>query len=188
MANIRVTCPTCGKALEVGAEFEGQEVECGECFQVFVAKGPGGRIKGAPSARGKAPAGKTADKPAGKPKSPGRKRDDENDEYEHDKRDEYDDEDYDPPDRGRRRGGGGGGPPGMRAAGATLALGIVSFVFACIPIIGIPVAIVTLTGPNAANYPPGQAGLVRAGKVLAQITIGLLVFVIAAAYYLIRER
>ena len=64
MANIRVTCPTCGKALEVGAEYDGKEVECGECFQVFVAKGTGGgKIRGAPSARGSAPASRPADRP-----------------------------------------------------------------------------------------------------------------------------
>ena len=40
MASIRVTCPMCGKLLEVGAEHAGQEVECGECLQVFVAEVP----------------------------------------------------------------------------------------------------------------------------------------------------
>ncbi len=64
MATIRVTCPTCGKALEVGAEYDGQEVECGECLQVFVARGPGGgKIKGKPSTGGKIPAAKPSTRP-----------------------------------------------------------------------------------------------------------------------------
>src|SRR5436305_1615701 len=38
MANIQVTCPTCNEALELDAQYTGQEVECGSCFQVFTAK------------------------------------------------------------------------------------------------------------------------------------------------------
>src|SRR5438093_13750393 len=115
MANIRITCPTCGKTLEVGAEYDGKEVECGECFQVFVAKGPGGgKIKGAPSARGSVPAARPEDKPKSR-------RCGDEDDYEHDRRgDEYDDDDYEPPRRGRRGGGsrgGGGGESGTAVAG-----------------------------------------------------------------------
>ena len=40
MATIRVTCPMCGKQLEVDAGHTGHEVECGECYQVFVAEAP----------------------------------------------------------------------------------------------------------------------------------------------------
>ena len=36
MPNIRVTCPTCKTELEVDAAHEGQEVECGNCLQVFI--------------------------------------------------------------------------------------------------------------------------------------------------------
>ncbi len=41
MPNIRVTCPTCKQELEVDARHAGQEVECGSCLQVFVARDPG---------------------------------------------------------------------------------------------------------------------------------------------------
>jgi hypothetical protein len=60
MATIRVSCPMCGRLLEVGAEYAGQEVECGGCLQVFVAEAPASaRIPAAtgvdppPLARGK---------------------------------------------------------------------------------------------------------------------------------------
>ena len=60
MANIRVTCPACKSELEIDAEFEGQEVECGNCLEVFKAKRPGsagssdaGKIPGAGSGRGR---------------------------------------------------------------------------------------------------------------------------------------
>jgi hypothetical protein len=60
MAAIRVTCPMCGRLLEVGAEYTGQEVECGECLQIFVAEAPApARVPAAtrpdlpPAARGK---------------------------------------------------------------------------------------------------------------------------------------
>lgn len=43
MANIRVTCPTCKQELEIDAQYIGQEVECGSCLQVFVAKDPNAR-------------------------------------------------------------------------------------------------------------------------------------------------
>jgi hypothetical protein len=176
MATIRVTCPTCGKALEVGAEYDDKEVECGECFQVFVARKPGTRVKGIPSARGKAPAAKS-----------GRKRDgDDDDDYEHDnRRDEYDDDDYEPPSRGRRSGGGGHSTE-LRPAGSVLVLGIVSILFLCVPFIGIPMAIVTMMGPAAANYPPGEALLVRIGKLLAQLSIGLLLVGAVVAYWVFR--
>src|SRR6478609_8452051 len=97
MANIRVTCPTCGKVLEVGAEHAGQEVECGECFQVFVAEGPPKpKIKGV----------RTPGTPPGVKEKTKRRRKDDDDDYNHEP-DEYDDDDYEPPRR--RRGGGGGG-------------------------------------------------------------------------------
>lgn len=38
MPNIRVQCPSCRETLEIDAQHAGEEVECGSCFQVFVAK------------------------------------------------------------------------------------------------------------------------------------------------------
>jgi hypothetical protein len=49
MANIRVTCPTCESELELDEMFVGQEVECGSCGRVFVARqrsAPAGRTDG----------------------------------------------------------------------------------------------------------------------------------------------
>ncbi|MBY0457120.1 MAG: hypothetical protein K2V38_07275, partial [Gemmataceae bacterium] len=37
MPDIRVTCPACKTQLEIDAAHEGQEVECGNCLEVFVA-------------------------------------------------------------------------------------------------------------------------------------------------------
>jgi TM2 domain-containing membrane protein YozV len=38
MSLARITCPACARILEVDAEAVGQEVECGACLHVFVAK------------------------------------------------------------------------------------------------------------------------------------------------------
>ena len=38
MATITVTCPTCDSRLELDAAHRGQEVECGSCHEVFIAK------------------------------------------------------------------------------------------------------------------------------------------------------
>ncbi|MBP3956672.1 DUF4190 domain-containing protein [Gemmata sp. G18] len=43
MPNIQVTCPECKSVLEIGAEFAGQEIECGSCLHVFVAEPPPAR-------------------------------------------------------------------------------------------------------------------------------------------------
>jgi TM2 domain-containing membrane protein YozV len=88
MSNIRVTCPACNRALKVGAEFEGKEVECGECLQVFVAE-----------------VGRAKKPPIAVPLKHRRRRRDEDDEHDHNRRrEEYDDDDYD--DRSPRRRGG----------------------------------------------------------------------------------
>ena len=174
MDTIRVTCPACKATLEVDADKAGTEVECGECFQVFKAKGGESKIKGAPVPKGK----------AAKPKPPGRRRDDDDDdEYEHDhRREEYDEEDYDPAEtRGRRRASG------MPSAAGTFVLGLMSFMLSCVPFISIPLAIVTLRRPPAVAYPAGSSGAVRIGKLLAQVSLGFWVFVVVALYYIIRS-
>src|SRR5262249_56250447 len=107
MDTIRVTCPACKAALEVDADKVGTEVECGECFQVFKARSPGGKSKSAPTT-------KKGTKPAG------RKRRDEDDDYEHDNREEYDEEDYDPNESRAGRASG------MPSAGGTFLLGLLA--------------------------------------------------------------
>ena len=173
MANIRITCPTCGKALEVAAEFDGKEVECGECFQVFVAKGPGGgKIRGAPSARGSAP----SSRPADKPKPPSRRRDEKDDDYEHDrKRDEYDDDDYRPPRRGRR---GGDSASGTAVAGVVV--GVLALLTSCCPVSGIGLGIVAMVLGAVGRKSPGSSGAATAAALLGSIafliSVGLLAF------------
>jgi hypothetical protein len=172
MATIRITCPTCGKILEIGAEHDGQEVECGECLQVFVARGSGGgKIRGAPS-------GKT---PAGKPGSPGRKRDDEDDEHEHDRRrGEFDDDDYLPPRRGQRAGGGGM----SGAAVIGLIAGIFALLTSCCPATGILLGILAMVLGALGKRQPESAGTGTAAVVLGSIAFlisaGVLVWAFAA--------
>src|SRR5688572_10078948 len=110
MANIRVTCPACKTELEIDAEFEGQEVECGNCLEVFKAKPPSsagspgtGKIPGA--GKGSS-SGSSRGRSSGAPKK--RRRDDDDDDYEHDRRRrDDDDDDFDYAPSSRRRGGEG---------------------------------------------------------------------------------
>jgi DNA-directed RNA polymerase subunit RPC12/RpoP len=37
MANFRFNCPSCGMQLELDERHAGQEVECGHCYQIFIA-------------------------------------------------------------------------------------------------------------------------------------------------------
>ncbi len=41
MPTITITCPTCTTKLEIDAKYRNEEVECGNCQQVFVAKSKG---------------------------------------------------------------------------------------------------------------------------------------------------
>ena len=117
MANIRVTCPTCKVTLEIDERYTGQEVECGSCFETFVAERPSSR----------------------------RKWDDDEDEEERPSRrrsrrdDDDDDEDYAPRRRRVRRRPSEGGNP---AAALALVLGILSVPFmCCCTLISIPVSL-----------------------------------------------
>ncbi|MBM3983985.1 MAG: hypothetical protein FJ304_27695, partial [Planctomycetes bacterium] len=51
MAKIRVRCPACDSDLELDESHEGQEVECGSCLHLFVARYAGP----APAAGGTVP-------------------------------------------------------------------------------------------------------------------------------------
>jgi predicted Zn finger-like uncharacterized protein len=137
MANIRVTCPACKSELEIDQSFDGQEVECGNCLEVFTAKKPGGagrsgtgKIPGA----GKSPAGtsgtgssksKSADKPARKK----RRDEDDDDDYEHDRRRRDDDDDDDYYDRPR------GSPPPNYLVQSILVTLLCCWIFGIIAII-----------------------------------------------------
>jgi hypothetical protein len=164
MANIRVTCPTCGKVLEVGAEHAGEEVECGECFQVFVAEGP---------PKPKIKAVSTPD-PPGMKRKPKRRRDDDDD-YEHDQeRDEYDDDDYEPPHR--RGGGRGSGASGTAVAG--LIVGVLALLTSCCPLTGIGLGVLAMVLGAAGKKHPGGAGTGAAATVLGSIALVISVGVI----------
>lgn len=41
MSTITITCPTCTTTLEIDAKYRNEEVECGNCQQVFIAKTKG---------------------------------------------------------------------------------------------------------------------------------------------------
>jgi predicted Zn finger-like uncharacterized protein len=100
MANIRVTCPTCKSELEVDEEFDGQEVECGSCGHLFVARGR--------SATGKPPGTGPSDSRRSEPEPRARAERDERggrerNEPERDERDRDRNDDRDERDEGRER-------------------------------------------------------------------------------------
>lgn len=132
MANIRVTCPACKSDLEIDAAFEGQEVECGNCLEVFKATVPGtgksntGKIPGASKSGSGSPGGSGRSTPTPKKK----RRDDDDDDYEHDRRrDDYEDDDDDYYDRRR------GNPPPTYLAQSIIVTLLCCWIFGIIAII-----------------------------------------------------
>src|SRR5947207_904045 len=99
----RITCPTCGAALEITAEMVGQQVECGSCQTHFVAR------LDRPSAR----RADDEDRPSR------RRRDDDDEDDRPSRRRRRDGDDYD--DFPRRQKGGGNG-----LAVASMIVGILS--------------------------------------------------------------
>src|SRR5262245_14563996 len=164
MARIRVTCPMCGETLEVGAEHEGQEVECGACLQVFVAENrdkPKIRIV------------LMHELPELKTKSKRRRRDDEDDDYEHDHpRDDY----------GDNRPHGGTGVGADRTAVAGLAIGVLALLTACCPLSGIAFGILAMVLGGMSKRQSGGSGAASAATVLGSIALaisaGLLVWLV----------
>jgi predicted Zn finger-like uncharacterized protein len=111
MANIRVTCPTCQTELEIDEVYVGQEVECGNCLQVFVARRDTAAV---PAAADERPAAGSRRGSAAERDRPSRRRDDE---YEEDdrparrsRRRDDDDYEFDRPSRRHRE------PPKSRVA------------------------------------------------------------------------
>jgi hypothetical protein len=146
MATIRVTCPMCGKLLEVDAEHVGQEVECGECFQVFVVEAPSPpKIKAVrsheplPGVRG----------------TPSRRRDDDDSEYDHE--DEYD---FAPPQ-----------VPTNASAGAVAALivGVLALLTSCCPFSGVAFGVTAMVLGSAAKRNSGPSGAATAAAVLGSL-------------------
>jgi hypothetical protein len=147
MATIRVTCPMCGKQLEVDAEHAGREVECGECFQVFVAEAP-------PPPKIRAVA---HDLPPGIMGKPRRQRDD--DDYEHDHEDDEFDEFDRPPGAG----------PASGTAVAALIVGVLALVTACCPVTGIAFGITAMVLGSSAKRYSGPSGAATAATVLGSV-------------------
>lgn len=170
MANIRVTCPTCKTELEVGAEHAGQEVECGNCLQVFVAKGPerpGPKVPAVLGLPGPAP------KPKPKPK---RRRDtDDDDEYDHDRRPRDDDfDDYD--DYRPSRASDSSGADGL--AVASLVLGILALPFVCCWPLGLPLAALAVVMGAVGLRSRDNHGLAVAGLVLGIVSACIVGFIL----------
>ena len=165
MANIRVKCPACKSELEIGAEHAGQEVECGNCLEVFKAKVPGGNASSSDTGlppRTALPSGSGRGKPARKPR-----RDDDDDDYESDRRRPYEDDDYDdyaPPYR--RSDGAGDG-----AATASLVLGIIALVLVCCWPLSLPLGLAaTITGGLGLKS-RNNKGMAVAGLVLGILSL-----------------
>ena len=166
MADIRVTCPSCKTQLEIGAEFEGQEVECGTCLEVFTAsaKKPkdSGTDKKSESGGGKAK-GSTSKSRAS------RDDDDDDDRPKRRRRDEDDDDDDDDYAPRRRSSGGGNG------------LAITSFIPGCCCVYpGGPIALgAIITGVIGMQKQEGK-GMAIAGLILGGVWIALVILLLVA--------
>ena len=164
MATIRVTCPTCKQELEIDSQHIGQEVECGSCLQVFVAKDPNDK---GPPARKPYKARRDDDEDEDeKPRKKKKRRRDDDDDY-----GDYDD-DYDRPARGS---GGGSG-----LAVISLVLGILSLPMACCcGLFSLPVSLgATITGGIAMKNPEGK-GMAVTGLILG--ILGIILCIVALA-------
>jgi hypothetical protein len=197
MANIRLTCPTCATELEVDAVHEGEEVECGTCLRVFVARGrsersdppPAPRETGRPSSepRDRAerndepeerPARRRPPPPARRSRRPNRRpRRREDDDFELPEYDDEGDDDYGPADSS-------GGGTGNALAVTALVLGLVSvclvlltFPFACcctlLPLpLTMPLSLAAvITGAFGLRGDPDRKPLAVVGLVLGALCL-----------------
>ncbi len=160
MATIRVTCPMCGKLLEVDAAHAGQEVECGECFQVFVAEAfQTPRIK----------ASNARELPPGLKGRPQRHRDD-NDDHGH-RREEFDDEE--PAVSGVASG----------TAVVALVVGVLALLTSCCPFTGVAFGIAAMVLGSSAKRYSGPSGAATAATVLGSvaclISLGFVAWLVA---------
>lgn len=163
MATITVKCPTCDSELELDAAHRGQEVECGSCHQVFVAKPARADRE---ERDGRSDRSERDDRPRKRPPARRRSR-----RYEDD--DDFDDDYY---DRRREKGGDTG------LGDASLIVGVVAvFVFWCPPI-GIPLTLVGLI-LGAMGLRSAHNGTAIAGLVLNILfMIGALIFTLAMGF------
>src|SRR5579883_2748109 len=195
MANIRVKCPACKAELEIDESYEGQEVECGNCLEVFSAK------RGESTPSGKTSEGDTSSRSGGgsssrstrkseeetedKPRRKQRRRDDDDD-----------DDDYSGPPRRRPSNIDG-------LAIASLIMGILSVLMAvgtfpfaacclCFGVVAMPISGLLslgaiMSGAFALRQPEGKPmaiiGLVLGGIAIAlivlQLILGMVPFMMA---------
>lgn len=163
MATIRVTCPTCGKLLEVDAAHTGQEVECGECLQVFVAE---------PHTNPAIETSAARDMPARNKPKPWRRRGDDDD-YEHD----HEDDEYDEFDRST------GARPASGTAVAALVVGVLALLTSCCVFSGVPLGVTAMVLGSSAKKNTGPSGAATAATVLGSvaclISLGFVAWLIA---------
>lgn len=184
----RTTCPKCGSELELTPDMVNQQIECGNCQAVFLARPDGPPT---PSRRGA-----EEDRPSRRPRDedrPSRRRDEDEDRPSRRRRDEDDDEDDRPSrrrrdededdDRPRRRLSQGGGGQGL--AIGSLVLGILSLplAFCCglfslpISIIGAILGVVHLVQKKAEGKGMAIGGVVLSGLglvlAIAMVFLGL---------------
>lgn len=157
MATITVTCPTCACQLEIDAQYRNQEVECGSCNQIFVAK----PARAEREERDEPRPSKRREKPRSRRSN--RYEDDEDDFEEYEER------------RQRRRRT----QEGTGLGDASLIMGILAiFVFWC-PIIGGPLTVVGVVlgalGIKATNNGTAIAGLIL-NILFLIVTLVFLVF------------
>ena len=177
MPNIQVTCPECKSVLEIGAEFAGQEIECGSCLHVFVAEAPPAR----PDNAGRSGLGSRRrneevpeDRERSRSSRSSRRQDEDDDRRPTRRRREEEDDDFDYEPRRPSNG------PGA-ASIAALVLGLLSTFAvpvtccACCSLITWPVTIplglgAIITGAFGLNDPKGKP-LAITGMVLGAVSL-----------------
>jgi hypothetical protein len=167
MATITVECPTCRSELEIDAQYRNQEVECGSCNQVFIAKPRREETERRPSSRRQdrddwdEPQERRTPQRGDPPRSRRANRYEDEDDY----------EDYER-QRTRRQTKQGTG-----LGDASLILGIVAMFVFCCPPIGIPLTIIGLVlgvlGCFSTNNGTAIAGLILNGLFLL-VSVGFL--------------
>ena len=175
-AMLRTTCPKCGSVLELTDDMVNQQIECGNCQAVFVAKpdGPPPSRRGAdedrPSRRGR------PDDEDDRPSR--RRRDDDDDDRPSRRRDRFEDDDDRPRRRRRRPEGGGQG-----LAITSLVLGILSLPLAfCCGLFSIPIsAIGAILGVvHLAQGKSEGKGMAIGGIALSAIGLILMIIFVVA--------
>jgi predicted Zn finger-like uncharacterized protein len=202
MANIRVTCPTCESELEIDEVFAGQEVECGSCGHVFVARersGATGRtdlpIPGAGPASSRRSEPRERDEPDKRddepeepprerrplpppPRRPEQRRRDEEDGRQSPDRYEYEDDDYAAPPERRANTGNGLAVASLVLGLLSVAMVVLTLPFACccafLPLpFTLPLSLAaTVTGALGLRGDADRQPLAVAGLVLGVLCLG----------------